>query len=186
MNYVRFFIALMGFGALTLYWYTNTINDEIAAEHKQDSSKPDYILYDVTQVSFNADGHLSGTIKAEQLKHFDQSHLSTFVMPKYTLYSQQRNSVWLLTAETGQLDHKSDILELNRNVHIQSLTHTSPVQSLTTENVDVHLNTDMLYSNDEVTIQGELFTIHGIGMIGDLTKELLEIKENIEGFYETP
>lgn len=186
MNYVRFFIFLCSFSALGLYWYTNSISSGILVENKIAPLKPDYLLYDVTQVSFNEDGHISGKLKAQQLKHFNDSHLTTLVMPKYTFYSQNGDSLWLLTASTGKLNHKSDILKLNQNVHIQSLIHTDPVKSLTTDNVDVHLNTDMLYSDDEVTIKGELFTTQGIGMIGDLTKELLEIKESVKGVYEKP
>ena len=186
MNYVRFFIFLFGFSALGLYWYTNSISSDTLVENKTGPLKPDYLLYDVTQVSFNEDGQISGKLKAQQLKHFNDSHLTTFVMPKYTFYSQKSDSIWLLTASTGKLNNKSDILKLHQNVHIQSLVHAGLIKSLTTDNIDVHLNTDMLYSDDEVTIKGELFTTKGIGMIGNLTKELLEIKESVKGIYETP
>ena len=186
MSYVRFFIFLFAFLAYGMYWYSEYQNNLVSTQSTTDSKQANYTLLNANKTSFDEKGQMSNQLTAEKLEHFEKRQVTMLTQPQYKIYSKQRNSTWLLTAQKGTLQHQSDILYLKEKVHLSSLTYNEPISSLKTKALNIDLKTNTLHSNEDVTIEGDTFIIHGTGIKANLESELIEISSNIQGTYETP
>ncbi|QYJ74841.1 LPS export ABC transporter periplasmic protein LptC [Shewanella sp. FJAT-52076] len=183
MNRVTLAIILLFGTALTLYWQ---VQSKKASQPQLTDSvqKPDYVATDLRSISYNAEGKLESRVSASYMEHFDGDAQTLFTQPVYTLFPEDGQGEWRLTAKTGRLDKVSDEVMLEEEVLIEALTIDEPLQQLNTSYLELDLKTMILTSDKEIIISGNNFHLSGHGLYADLNAKEVKLLSKIKGTYE--
>lgn len=131
---------------------------------------------------YNLQGSLHYRALAKEVQYFAESERTEFIQPELELFDQEKTKTqWKLTAERAELS-KEHILYLTGNVNIESSDSTSRLQKINTETLSIDLNSQDIYSDSQVTSQGQGFTTTGLGLEGNLKTQQTKLKQNVKTF----
>ena len=108
--------------------------------------KPAYKAKNLTTTLYNQEGELNHKVFAESMEHYDQLGFVLFQQPKYTLYTENATSPWVVTAQEGTL-YNNDLIQLENQVIIENQTSDDFVKSLSTEYIQINLDTKQMTSD---------------------------------------
>ena len=100
-----------------------------------------------------------------------------------TTYDQDTLPTWSIRADKAKLTDDR-MLYLYGNVEVNSLTTTSQLERITTDNAQVNLVTQDVSSDDEVTLYGSNFTSHGLKMRGNMREKTARLIDKVKTYYE--
>lgn len=183
MNRVTLAIILLFGTALALYWQVQTkkANQPLADSGVQ---KPDYIATDLRSITFNSEGKLESRVSAAYMEHFDTDAETRFTEPVYTLFPEDGDGEWRLSAKVGKLNKSSDSVMLEQDVLIEAMSFDEPLQRLNTSYLELDLKTMILTSDEEIFISGNNFHLSGQGLYADLNAQEVKLLSKIKGTYE--
>lgn len=127
--------------AITLsanYWFSISPLDSLATIRP---STADYFFDNPSIKQFNSQGQLTNLLKAEKLEHYKNSNLSQVSKPQIIVTSLTQGK-WAITAQSAQLTHQTDFLELSGDVLIQQIISPSD-----NSNRLIQINTPLLAFN---------------------------------------
>ncbi|MBC3253211.1 LPS export ABC transporter periplasmic protein LptC [Serratia fonticola] len=144
---------------------------------------PTYQSQHTVTVVYNPAGQLSYKLVAEEVKYYTADELSWFTQPVMTLFDEHAVATWSIRADRAKLT-KNRMLYLYGHVEVNSLTTTSQLEKIKTDNAQINLVTQDVSSDDEVTLFGTNFTSNGMKMRGNLRKKTAELIDKVKTNYE--
>ncbi|PVZ84909.1 LPS export ABC transporter periplasmic protein LptC [Serratia sp. S1B] len=146
---------------------------------------PTYQSQHTVTVVYSPTGKLSYKLVAEEVKHYTDGEVSWFTQPVMTLFDTNALATWSVRADRAKLT-KDRMLYLYGNVEVNSLTTTSQLEKIKTDNAQINLITQDVSSDDEVTLFGASFTSNGMRMRGNLRDKTAELIDKVKTNYEIP
>ncbi|RZV03464.1 UNVERIFIED_ORG: lipopolysaccharide export system protein LptC [Serratia quinivorans] len=147
------------------------------------SQDPTYQSQHTVTIVYNPTGKLSYKLVAEDVKYYEADELSWFTQPVMTLFDENAVATWSVRADRAKLT-KDRMLYLYGHVEVNSLTTTSQLEKIKTDNAQVNLVTQDVASDDEVTLYGTNFTSNGMKMRGNLRAKTAELIDKVKTNYE--
>ncbi|KFK95320.1 MULTISPECIES: LPS export ABC transporter periplasmic protein LptC [unclassified Serratia (in: enterobacteria)] len=144
---------------------------------------PTYQSQHTVTVVYSPTGKLNYKLVAEEVQYFTAEELSWFTKPVMTLFDQNAVAIWSVRADRAKLT-KDRMLYLYGHVEVNSLTTTSQLEKIKTDNAWVNLVTQDISSDDEVTLFGTNFTSNGMKMRGNLRDKTAELIDKVKTNYE--
>lgn len=144
---------------------------------------PTYQSQHTVTVVYNPAGKLNYKLVAEDAKYYTAGELSWFTQPVMTLFDENAVATWSVRADRAKLT-KDRMLYLYGHVEVNSLTTTSQLEKIKTDNAQVNLVTQDVTSDDEVTLYGTNFTSNGMKMRGNLRTKTAELIDKVKTNYE--
>jgi lipopolysaccharide export system protein LptC len=93
---------------------------------------------------------------------------------------------WQVTADEGTL-YNNNRIQLEKNVRIVSLRTNEYIREITTEFIEIDLQSKTLSSDQMVNILGVDYQVKSMGLFGDLDTQQYELKEHVQTkFYPQP
>ncbi|MEX3174435.1 LPS export ABC transporter periplasmic protein LptC [Serratia quinivorans] len=163
-------------------WNMTDVNDD-AMPGPANSKDPTYQSQHTVTIVYNPTGKLSYKLVAEDVKYYEADELSWFTQPVMTLFDENAVATWSVRADRAKLT-KDRMLYLYGHVEVNSLTTTSQLEKIKTDNAQVNLVTQDVASDDEVTLYGTNFTSNGMKMHGNLRAKTAELIDKVKTNYE--
>ncbi|AJR00744.1 MULTISPECIES: LPS export ABC transporter periplasmic protein LptC [Hafnia] len=179
----RWVILLLTIIALALIGWNLTENDSDTSQVAVNNQEPTYRSQHTLTVVYDPTGKLSYKLVAEDVQHFSADKTSWFTHPVLTTYDQDTLPTWSIRADKAKLTDDR-MLYLYGNVEVNSLTTTSQLERITTDNAQVNLVTQDVSSDDEVTLYGSNFTSHGLKMRGNMREKTARLIDKVKTYYE--
>ena len=190
MNRLGYSISALFILALATYiptWLKE--EDEAPDVGQQDAYQPTYKAINLQSALYDDEGQLTHRISASEMEHYEQLGFVFFKQPQYRLYTGDNTQPWRLTANEGTL-YDDNRIQLEQNVVIQNLNKESFVETITTDFIQINLDTKLMTSDQAVIIIGKEFEIQSNGFDGDLNAKQYELKQHVKTVYspnsETP
>ncbi|CAB9492800.1 LPS export ABC transporter periplasmic protein LptC [Alteromonas macleodii] len=155
---------------------------ETQGSSENDALKPAYKAKNLTTTLYNQDGELNHKVFAESMEHYDQLGFVLFQQPKYTLYTESASSPWVVTAEEGTL-YNNELIQLEDSVVIENQTSDDFVKSLSTEYIQINLDTKQMTSDQPVEILGTQYRIISNGFNANLRTQEYELLDHVQTTY---
>lgn len=178
--YILLIILAMG-----LYYYQREDAESTELETIDLSTEPIYQSDRMETTIYDPLGNLSYKIIADNVKHFEDSGETIFQSPNITLYNQENLVTWHILANHATLT-RDKLLYLNEKVILKNELPDAQLQRILTDNAKVDLTTQVVTSDDQVTIEGISFTSTGTGLLGNLRNKTADILENVKTYYNAP
>lgn len=163
-------------------WNMADFDDDSTAE-PMNTQAPTYQSQHTVTIVYNPAGKLSYKLVAEDVKYYTTDELSWFTQPMMTLFDENAVATWSVRADRAKLT-KDRMLYLYGHVEVNSLTTTSQLEKIKTDNAQVNLVTQDVSSDDEVTLFGTNFTSNGMKMRGNLRAKTAELIDKVKTNYE--
>lgn len=179
MLYILLITLIVG-----IYYYQREESSSTLIDTIDLSTQPIYKSDKMETAIYDPQGNLSYQIVAEKVEHYDDNGNTLFISPNITIYNNYMAKSWHIWAKSATLT-KDKQLYLNNQVTLQNLLPDSQLKKIITNNAKVDLATQVVTSDDFVTIEGANFTSTGIGLLGNLHSQTADILENVKTYYNT-
>ncbi|GKX51957.1 LPS export ABC transporter periplasmic protein LptC [Budvicia aquatica] len=157
--------------------------DEQKAAIPPDDKEPTYQSQQMVTIVYNPEGQLNYKLTADDVKYYNASEETWFTNPVMIMFDKDATATWSVRADTAKLT-KSRMLYLYKNVEVNSLTTTSQLEKIKTDNAEINLITQDISSDDQVTLYGANFTSEGMKMRGNLRSKTAKLIEKVKTYYE--
>lgn len=175
--------VLLALAALALIGWTLADFDGEGDAVPLNTQEPTYQSQHTVTVVYSPTGKLNYKLVAEDVKYFTAEQLSWFTQPVMTLFDENAVATWTVRADRAKLTNDR-MLYLYGHVEVNSLTPTSQLEKIKTDNAIVNLVTQDVSSDDKVTLFGAGFTSNGMKMRGNLRNKTAELIEKVNTYYE--
>lgn len=175
--YILLIILVIG-----LYFYNNDTSDNTVIPSIDLSSQPLYQSDKMTTLLYDPFGNLSYKMSASKVKYFENSGKTLFEAPNITSYNRENIATWRIKANNATL-MGNKILYLNDNVRLINQLPDAQLEKIITDNVKIDLKTQIVTSDDPVTIEGPAFISKGNRLFGNLRNKTADILENVKTYY---
>ncbi|MFC3121315.1 LPS export ABC transporter periplasmic protein LptC [Agaribacter flavus] len=182
MNRVGWSVAFVFSVVLGLYLFI--IYDDEQPPSQTDSElsmTPTYEAINLDSKLYDDEGLLSHQVSADKMEHYQQLGFMVFDNPVYTVFLES-GEPWRITAEEGTL-YGSSRIQLEHNVKIINLNTTEFVKQIQTEYIEINLDQKTLFSDQEVEIFGDNYSVKSIGIQGNLATQQYELKQHVQSQY---
>ena len=144
--------------------------------------KPAYTAKNLTTTIYDDNGKLNHQVFAETMEHYDQLGFVLFQQPKYTVYMDDGETPWQVTANEGTL-YNNNLIELESEVSIKNLQPDEFVNTISTDFIKINLDDKTLSSDQPVVIRGTEFVVNSNGIKGDLSSQEYELIDHVQTTY---
>lgn len=148
-----------------------------------DDKEPTYQSQQMITIVYNPEGLLNYKLTAEDVKYYAKPEDTWFTLPVMIIFDKEQVAIWSIRANRAKLT-KSRMLYLYGDVEVNSLTTTSQLEKIKTDNADIDLTTQDISSDDRVTLYGASFTSEGMKMRGNLRSKTAKLIEKVKTYYE--
>jgi len=155
---------------------------ETQENRENDALKPAYKAKNLTTTLYNQNGELNHKVFAESMEHYDQLGFVLFQQPKYTLYTENASSPWVVTADEGTL-YNNELIQLENQVNIENQTGDDFVRSISTKYIQINLETKQMTSDQPVEILGTQYVILSNGFNANLRTQEYELLDHVQTTY---
>ncbi len=155
---------------------------ETPEQQRIDALQPAYKARNLTTTFYDDEGNRNHQIFATSMEHYDQLGFVLFQQPEYTIYLEQQTSSWQVTAQEGTL-YNDDLIQLDSDVLIKSLNDDAFVSTISTEFIEINLDTQKMVSDQPVVIRGTPYTINSNGFKADLKTQEYELIDHVQTIY---
>ena len=147
-----------------------------------DALKPAYKAKNLTTTLYNSEGQLNHKVFASSMEHYDQLGFVSFEQPSYTLYSSDADSPWVVTALEGTL-YNNELIQLENKVNIENQSQDDFVKTITTEYIQINLDSKQMTSDQPVEIRGMQYVIQSNGFNANLRTQKYELIDHVHTTY---
>ncbi|WP_410013357.1 LPS export ABC transporter periplasmic protein LptC [Sodalis sp. C49] len=184
MSKTRWWVTLLlVLVVLVLIGLNLTDNDGSQNAAAPDAGEPTYQSEHTITLVYNPLGAMNYRLISEHVEHFAVEQISWFTQPVATMYDENKVATWTVRSDRAKLTNDK-MLYLYGHVQVDSLTETSQLQRIRTDNAVVNLVTQDVSSDDEVTLYGIGFNSKGMKMRGNLRNKTAELIEKVKTSYE--
>ncbi|GLX77925.1 hypothetical protein tinsulaeT_12650 [Thalassotalea insulae] len=161
-------------------WHRTSVGEDTFIE---DDITPDFIAESLNSETFNPQGELSYIIDAARMEHYASLAVTHFEFPKYTLYPNNSDSPWKITANEGTL-YNNNRVKLENRVTLVATDNTSLIQEINGKYLELDLKTNIISSNNKIEIKGKDFLMTGSGLIVDLNTKQVTLTNHEKTIYQ--
>ncbi len=142
-----------------------------------------YAAQDARLVQTGVDGRALYTLNAatiQQQPNEDQVWLTRVQMS----FRDQNGNAWTATADRGELERAAQHVELSGNVHVAGAFRSgqSPAQ-ITSDALSVDLNTDVVSTQDRVTLLWSGLVLGATGLVADLKDQRVHLESAVHATF---
>jgi len=156
--------------------------DGVSSEERE----ADFIISQLTLDHYGESGALKQVIKAEQAKHFPETQEmpaeTLFTLPNVTLH-QGNKEFWRLSAREGVLTGER-LLTLIGEVRVIPLSDTDTRFNLSTEKLNINLDTEIADTKESVVIKDPSSEITSKGLRANLKTQQIEFTSQVRGSHD--
>lgn len=178
-NLIYFLLIILVIG---IYCYQREDTEKKDIQTIDISNQPIYQSDKMFTRIYDLFGNLDYKITAVTVKQFENTGETLFQSPNITIYNKDHQITWHIQANNAILT-RDKLLSLNDNVQINNLLPDAQIEKIISKNVKINLTTQIVTSEDPVTIQGLSFTSTGDGLYGNLQKKTANILKNVKTYY---
>jgi lipopolysaccharide export system protein LptC len=153
----------------------------------QPGHQVDYYLRGLQTTSMGSDGKPARTLRAAQVKHFQDDDTTELVEPELTVY-QGDQPPWKVRAASGWVSADGSLVLLNDDVLIEreAGTQNQPI-SISTRNLRVQPREDYAETDEKVRVRSHRDRIDATGMQAWLREpSRIKFLADVKGFYAPP
>lgn len=171
-------IILLGFLLISFIWWLPTLDSEdIINNDPLSDLVPEYTATLLHQEMFDKDGNIEQQVFSQKMEHYADLSLTHFKRPEFIIY-QGNKPFWRLSAKIGNM--QDGLLLLEESVTMLQLSDNEFVNSITTEFLEINLNTNIVSTDNDIKIQGENVTVEGNGLTADLERGTLSLVNHVK------
>lgn len=173
----RGLIALLIIGIAAILYlpkYSQIHDDPVDFEEEL---VPEFTAKLLHQELFDKNGVLQQEVFSHKMEHFSELSLTHFESPEFIIY-QDKKPFWRLSATIG--DMQEGILTLDKNVKMVQLSDESLIQTITTNFLEINLNSNLVTTDNPITLEGEKLTIIGQGLMANLNLGTVSLTHHVE------
>lgn len=165
-------------------WSKRTATPELEAAT---DGRPDYVLNDFELVALDARGKESFTLKAPHLARDPGTREMQIGTPLFLIPPRgdvASNDAWNVRSDTGWISAEGDELRLRGAVKAASEGRVDAPITITTEQLNVFPETDLVTSDVAVAINQPGSILRGIGLEVDLASKQYTLQSQVSSRYE--
>ncbi|MCW8109455.1 LPS export ABC transporter periplasmic protein LptC [Alteromonas ponticola] len=169
------------FGLALLVYLPTWMNEkpQSANLQKENAHKPAYRAKNITTTLYDDNGNIHHQVFAKTMEHYDLLGFVTFAEPEYSIYGDADQTPWQLKAAEGTL-YNGNVIQLDKNVELTSQGPDEFIKSVTTEFIQLNLETRQMVSDQPVTIQGIDYIIESNGLNANLRTKHYELIDHVQ------
>lgn len=178
----RLGISISGLFVLALLLYIPTWMEESpeATDNAQvNALTPAYLASNLTTAMYDKDGKLNHKVFATGMEHYDLLGFVLFQNPQYTVYVDDSQSPWQVTAKEGTL-YDNNLIQLESDVVITNLSEDDFVQTIKTDFIEIDLERKTMTSDQPVIIMGAQYVINSNGFNANLRTRQYELIDHVQ------
>jgi len=152
-------------------------------------SEPDYFAVNSQYRSYNHDGQLEHSIRADRLLHFPDSRETRLEQPELSTYDVDGKALWNARSDKGLVEGDGNHFQLNQNVIVWKGTSRQPEDKtltpvrLTTDLLNIDLEKEQAYTDKTVLLEAERGDMQGKGLQANLKTSQIYLLEDVRGLY---
>jgi lipopolysaccharide export system protein LptC len=171
-------IILLGFLAISFFWWLPTLeNNDSNDKQTLSDLVPEYTATFLHQELFDDEGNLEQEVFSQKMEHYADLSLTHFKQPEFIIY-QDDKPFWRISAKIGNM--QDGLLLLENAVNMIQVSDNDLVNSITTEYLEINLNTNIVSTDNPIRIQGKNVTIEGKGLTADLERGTLSLVNHVK------
>lgn len=171
-------IILLGFILVSLLWWFPTFeNNNSGGQEELDDLVPEYSTTFLHQEMFNEEGNLEQEVFSHKMEHYADLSLTHFKQPEFILY-QGDKPFWRISAKIGNM--QDGLLLLESTVRMIQVTDSDLVNTITTEYLEINLDTNIVSTDNDIKIEGKNVTVQGKGLTADLERGTLSLVNHVK------
>lgn len=172
----------LGYGALHFTPRDLALSD---APPQAKQALPETYIVGMVDRSFDANGQLSHTLKAEQVTYYARSQGTDGTLQKpRVLFFNEKGTPWNLEADTGHIYSDNNTVTLNDNVVAYSHSEDHGQLTLLTESLSIDTDKQYAHTDKPVTMRSARSNTQAVGLKADLQEGRLELLSEVRGRYE--
>lgn len=168
--------------AVVSYWWYSSPEENIIISSERELI-PDFIAEQLTRTVYNENGQLSELLQAERMEHYEWLGFTQLEKPVFTLLDRAHNLTWQASSVSAVL-YPNDKLILDGDVLLQNLAMNDLIERVQTSYLEMSLLSAQLSTDEEVTVFGSGFFMHGLGMQANLNEQTIFIKQHLRTEYQ--
>lgn len=149
-----------------------------------DTELPMFSGEGLENTSYTEDGIRSYVITSVTLDHYAKSGDTIFQQPVLKVYKEGTTQEWEITAVRGVLT-KEHVLTLYEDVLATNLLPDSGFDTMSTEVMNIQLDSRDFWADNQVTLVGPQFETVGQAMNGNFADNHATLYKHVQGRYET-
>lgn len=170
-------VVVLFIGILAVLWLPNFTPQSQLPFDFEEELIPEFTAKLLHQELFDANGELQQEVFSQKMEHFSELSLTHFISPEFIIY-QDRKPFWRLSAQIG--DMQEGILTLDKNVIMVQLGEKSLIQTIKTNFLEINLDSNLVTTDNPITITGDKLTIVGQGLVANLTEGTVTLTHHVE------
>jgi lipopolysaccharide export system protein LptC len=185
MNF-RLNALLLVIAAVLLGWYWSLQpNDEAALSGLiKKEGAAEYVGERMNTNVYDLKGQLQYAAEASEVKRYETTERTEFFKPFLKLFDQvDKLNQWKVSADYAEIS-KEKMLRLSGNVKIEALEAASRLQKIETDELNVDLNTQDVFTDSQVKTLGMGFTTMGTGLRGNLKQQTATLTKDVKTYIE--
>lgn len=182
LNLFLLFITL-GLASWAYYLYQGDNFADLANLIKKEG-EADYTGRRMETTVYDLQGKPQYFAAADEIKRYENNERTEFFRPLLELFNKESSQKqWRVMADRAEIT-KEKMLYLRGNVKIESLDRSSHLQRIETDEIDVDLSTQDIFTESAVKSTGLGFTSSGIGLTGNLKKQVATLTKDVKTYIE--
>lgn len=185
LGFDRLGISISALFILASLMYLPTWMEEeptLKRDQSLDALKPAYKAKNLTTTLYSQEGQLNHKVFAKSMEHYDQLGFVLFQKPRYTLYSENAQAPWEVTASEGTL-YDNELIQLEKNVMIENQSEDDFVKTIRTAFIEINLDSKEMTSDQPVEIRGLQYVINSNGFNANLRTQKYELIDHVQTIY---
>lgn len=177
------FIINISLLLLALMFIIIIINLQSKSRYNIFEQKPFEYMYNINLYKYNINGILTTNITANYWQFFPKQQESIITNPSMMLYKDNNDS-YKVVANKATVN-KDNLIKLSNNVNVQQYKYNQENGfNLLTSYLELHPDTDIAYTPENIVITKPGLTITATGMQANLKHNQLDLHKNVSTKYE--
>lgn len=153
--------------------------------HQQNTAdEPESFADNAVYMAFDDKGQLTSELQSPRVEEFSHSNLAHMQQPRAKLYSKDSRVPWLLRADRGTYNLKSQVMRLDGQVAVTRPLPDQPPAQLDTSHLTLDNARGIVHTDAPVTIKDVNGITRAVGMRAWVDKRVMELLSEVRGTYQ--
>lgn len=148
------------------------------------ADEPESFADNAVYLAFDDKGQLTSELQSPRVEEFSQNNLAHMQQPRAKLYSKDSRVPWLLRADRGTYNLKSEVMQLDGQVAVTRPLPDQPPAQLHTSSLTLDNARGIVHTDAPVTIKDANGITKAVGMRAWVDKRVLELLSQVRGTYQ--
>jgi len=178
------YLALLAVAALLILVVWQGAEQGAGPQKQAGPKEPDSFANNAVYMAFDSQGKLSSELRSPRVEQFNDRNQAHMSDPRARLFSTDTRTPWLLRANQGTYNLKTDTLTLNGDVLVTRPMPNQTPAELHTPHLTLDNSNGIVHTDAPVTIDDASGVTHAVGMKAWIDKRVLELRSQVTGSYE--